>query len=46
MTDFIDGSYEAADQERFVAESRSGFNGAPNLRVTAPAFFTALHCVA
>ena len=25
MTDFIDGSYEAGDQERFVAESRSGF---------------------
>jgi dGTPase len=25
MTDFIDGSYEAADQERFVAETRSGF---------------------
>jgi dGTPase len=25
MTDFIDGSYEAADQERFVVETRSGF---------------------
>ena len=25
MTDFLDGSYEAADQERFVAENRSGF---------------------
>ncbi|MFY7820096.1 MAG: deoxyguanosinetriphosphate triphosphohydrolase [Rhodoluna sp.] len=25
MTDFIDGSYEATDQERFVAETRSGF---------------------
>lgn len=25
MTDFIDGSYEAGDQERFAAESRSGF---------------------
>ena len=25
MTDFLDGSYGAADQERFVAENRSGF---------------------
>jgi dGTPase len=25
MTDFIDGAYEAADQERYVAETRSGF---------------------
>ena len=25
MTDFIDGSYDAPDQERFVAETRSGF---------------------
>lgn len=25
MTDFIDPSYEAADQERFVVETRSGF---------------------